>query len=203
MKKRIVRKFLVLGIIFISITISIASVLASENKEAPSSQVTLKNDENILANITVEWESFFTNWKLMDLCPRVNITQDETRVFYFPEINGAIQMNFTVLCKHIMLNNALFPRFERYDAIIKHNNINIFNNYTKFYCCSKLSWEYVTLELDHMLNPVYTNGQNATLQVIVGTRTFPCGLLFGHYKTLENITVVPRNSTINDCGKMN
>ena len=194
--KYIVKKTIIIGTMFILITTSIIPIHASKNIKDISTQPALENSENILGYITVEWESFWTHLKLLDLIPKVNITQSDMREFNFTEINGVIQMNFTVLCKQICLNQVLFPRFTRFDVIIKHDGLNIYNYNTSFHLWKNLTWEYITITLgpNDSINPLETNGHNATLEPTLGIRAFP-GALLGNYKTIDNglepITVIP------------
>jgi len=194
MSNVLLKKSWCLAVILLLITMSTISIPAIENKKDISPQTTLEYSENILAYITVEWESFFSGWNLSDLPPNVTINQSDTREFHFQEINGIIQMNFTVVCKQKLLNRTLFPRFARFDLVLKHNNTHIYNDINSFFC-NELIWKYgnIIVGRNDTINDLVTNGQNATLIPTVGTRTFPTLFLFltGIYEELEPITVVP------------
>jgi hypothetical protein len=194
MKKGVVRKSIVLGIIFILMVMSIVPIQASENKKDISPQTTHENGENILGYITVKWQSFFATFNLSDLRPIIIFNQSDTRDFYFPEIDGIVQLNFTVVCRQRLENRTLFPRFTRYEFSIKYNGDFLFNCITKFYPCWTLKWKYndIIQGPKDTINDVHTNGQNVTLSpLLVGVRTIPGNSSWGDYDDWEPITIHP------------
>ena len=190
--KDVTKRTIILGIIFILMMISIVPIQASENKKDAFPQKTLTASENILANMTVTWDSFFHRFSLNDLQPKVIINQSTIKDFYFSEINGTIQMNFTVICKHKLEKSVLIPRFTRVYLAISYNGTNIFQPESINHRCRNLVWEYLnfTVGSDNQLVPLITNGENITLTVEVGAYGFPFGLQ-GITNILDSITVHP------------
>jgi len=190
--KDVTKRTIILGIIFILMMISIVPIQASENKKDAFPQKTLTASENILANITVTWDSFFHRFSLNDLQPKVIINQSTIKDFYFSEINGTIQVNFTVICKHKLEKSVLIPRFTRVYLAISYNDTNIFQPESINHRCRNLVWEYLnfTVGSDNQLVPLITNGENITLTVEVGAYGFPFGLQ-GITNILDSITVHP------------
>jgi len=190
--KDVTKRTIILGIIFILMMISIVPIQASENKKDAFPQKTLTASENILANMTVTWDSFFHRFSLNDLQPKVIINQSTIKDFYFSEINGTIQMNFTVICKHKLEKSVLIPRFTRVYLAISYNDTNIFQPESINHRCRNLVWEYLnfTVGSDNQLVPLITNGENITLTVEVGAYGFPFGLQ-GITNILDSITVHP------------
>lgn len=195
--KDIKNRIIILSTIIILITMSIVPIQAGENNKDFLQKPMQKNSENILGYITVEWESFFATYNLFDIPPRYNFTQSDTKVFYFPEIDNVIKMNFKLDCKQKLLNRTLFPRLVRFDLIINHDNTRIFDEIKYAFCWGPedLVWKNsdIIVGTDNALNDIVTNGSNATLKIKIGIRPFPSCLLFitGIYKDLEPITVVP------------
>jgi hypothetical protein len=190
--KDVTKRTIILGIIFILMMISIVPIQASENKKDAFPQKTLTASENILANMTVTWDSFFHRFSLNDLQPKVIINQSTIKDFYFSEINGTIQVNFTVICKHKLEKSVLIPRFTRVYLAISYNDTNIFQPESINHRCRNLVWEYLnfTVGSDNQLVPLITNGENITLAVEVGAYGFPFGLQ-GITNILDFITVHP------------
>jgi hypothetical protein len=190
--KDVTKRTIILGIIFILMMISIVPIQASENKKDAFPQKTLTASENILANMTVTWDSFFHRFSLNDLQPKVIINQSTIKDFYFSEINGTIQLNFTVICKHKLEKSVLIPRFTRVYLAISYNDTNIFQPESINHRCRNLVWEYLnfTVGSDNQLVPLITNGENITLTVEVGAYGFPFGLQ-GITNILDSITVHP------------
>ena len=190
--KDVTKRTIILGIIFILMMISIVPIQASENKKDAFPQKTLTASENILANMTITWDSFFHRFSLNDLQPKVIINQSTIKDFYFSEINGTIQMNFTVICKHKLEKSVLIPRFTRVYLAISYNDTNIFQPESINHRCRNLVWEYLnfTVGSDNQLVPLITNGENITLTVEVGAYGFPFGLQ-GITNILDSITVHP------------
>jgi hypothetical protein len=194
MKKSWMKKASVLGTLIILITLSIAPIQANENKKEVSSQTSHENGENILGTITVKHQSFWATGDLRDLIPTIIFNQSDTRDFYFEEIDGWIQLNFTVICKQRLENYTSFPRFTRYETYVKYNDDYIFAFRSLSYICWTLKWKYnnITLKPDQMINGLYTNGQSITLSYLqAGVRAFPGYLLTGKYINWEPITIHP------------
>lgn len=194
MEKEMIRKALVLGSLFILITMSIVPIQASENKKELSPYNTYKYGDNILGTITVKYQSFWATGDPRDLIPIIIFNQSDTKDFYFDEIDGWIQLNFTVICKQRLENYTSFPRFTRYETYIKYNGDHIFAYRSISYICWTLKWKYnnITLGPDQMINGIYTNGQNITLSYLqVGVRAFPGYFFVGNYTNWEPITVHP------------
>jgi hypothetical protein len=191
--KDIIKRTIVLGTLVILMTMSIVPIQASENKKEVSPQTTHENGKNILAYITVEWESFFSTWNITHLPPKINITQSDIRDFYFPEINGVIKMNFTIVCKQKVLDNVLFRRWVRFEFYLPNSSPYIYNTQNSSFT-KKLTWEYSNITVGpNTLNDLVTNGSNATLIPRVGVRCFPIFWIFffGVYEDLKPIVVHP------------
>jgi len=151
---------------------------------------TLAANENIIADIALTWDSFFHQFSLKDLAPNVTINQSATRDFYFPEINGTIPLiNFTVVCKHKLLNPVLLPRFTIVQLAVSYNGSYILLNQSDYHRCQSFDWEYInlTVESGNGFTPLVTNGQNLTLNIEVGTFFF----IFGSIEQLAPITIHP------------
>jgi len=188
--KNIPQKTIILGIITILLIISIAPDQARFTKKEISPQQNLLENENIVADITVTWDSFFHQFSLKDLAPNVTINQTATTDFYFPEINGSIpQLNFTVICKHKLISPVIFPRFTQVYIAISYNGSFILLNQSSNHRCQNLEWEYINLTVDSSNGfiPLVTNGENVTLNVEVGAYFF----IFGAIEQLAPITIHP------------
>jgi hypothetical protein len=190
--KEVTKGTMVLGIFFVLMMLSIANSQASENKKDSFPQKNLAASENILANMTVTWDSFFKTFSLEGLQPNVTINQSAITDFYFHEINGTIQMNFTIVCKHRLENRVLFPRFTRVYLAISYNDSYLFLHESINHRCKNLTWDYLnfTVAPENQLVPLLTNGENMTLSVEVGAYGFPFGFQ-GITNVLDNITVHP------------
>jgi hypothetical protein len=190
---KVVKSTIIIGIVFILMMISIVSIQASENKKDAFPQKTLASSENILANISLSWDSFFHKFSLKDLDPIVVINQSSVKDFYFPEINGTIpNINFTVVCQHRLLNPVLIPRFTRVYIAISYNDTYILLNESINHRCKSLEWEYInfTVESNNQFIPLITNGENITLTVEVGAYYF-FFRYWGVIEMLDPITVHP------------
>jgi len=181
---------LVIGVTFILMMICIEPILASENSKDVFPQSTLTASENVLADITVTWDSFFHRFSLKDLAPNVTCDQSAITDFYFPEINGSIpKINFTVICKHKLVTPVLFPRFTQVYLAISYNGSYILLNQSSYHRCKSLEWEYInlTVESNDGFIPLITNGENITLEVEVGAFFF----IFGTIEQLAPIMIHP------------
>jgi hypothetical protein len=185
--------FLLFSIVILLIGTSIGSADIQNNKKTLLRQ-THENNENILGTITVKWQSFFATGKLKELAPCIHWEQSDTRVFNFSEKNGVLQMNFTVICRQILINRTLFPRFVRYEFMLPTGGPYYYNEVKSSYCKS-LSWKYcdITVGSNDIRNDLITDGNNVTLRFKVGVRTFPTltNLTQGWYTESEPITLVP------------
>ena len=172
--------------------ISIVPIHAREKTKDAFPQKTLAASENILANMTVTWDSFFHRFSFKDLQPKVSINQSAIKDFYFPEINNTIQMNFTVIFKHRLEKSVFIPRFTRVYVAISYNDTYLFQPESINHRCKNLVWEYhnFTVGPDTQLVDLITNGENATLTVVVGVYGFPFGFQ-GISEILDPIIVHP------------
>lgn len=188
--KNILQKTMILGIIAVLLIVSIAPNQARYTQKETIPQQTHLANENIVADITVTWDSFLHRFSLKDLAPNVTINQSGTRDFYFPEINGSIpQINFTVICKHKLLSTVIFPRFTQVYIAISYNGTIILLSQSPNHRCQSLEWEYINLTVDSSNGfiPLVTNGENITLNVEVGAYFF----IFGAIEQLAPITIHP------------
>jgi len=190
--KDVIKRAKILGIIVILLMTSIVTIQAAVLEKNTESWTTSGESENILADITVSWNSFFHTFNINDLQPIVTINQSDTVDFYFPEINDTLQMNFTVICKHRLINKVLFPRSTRVYLSITYNDTYIFRHESNNKRCKTLTWEYLnsTVDQDNQLINLTTYGENVTLKVEVGIYGFPFGFK-GITMYLNDITVHP------------
>jgi len=188
--KKILQKTIILDIIIILLFVSVTPNQASITKKETSPQQNLLANDNIVADITVTWDSFLHRFSLQDLGPNVTINQTATTDFYFPEINGSIpQINFTVVCKHKLVSKVLFPRVTQVYLALSYNGSYILLNESSYHRCKSLEWEYInlTVESNNGFIPLVTNGENITLDVEVGAYFF----IFGAIEPLAPITIHP------------
>jgi hypothetical protein len=175
---------IIIGLSFILLMISIEPINADGTKKEICSPKTLTASENILADITMTWDSFFHRFSIKDLEPIVTINQSSITDFYFPEVNGTIpQINFTIICKHRLENPVVFPRFTVVYLAISYNGTYILLNESINHRCKSLEWEYInlTVESNDQFTPLITNGENVTLTVEVGAYFF----FFKYWGTIE------------------
>jgi hypothetical protein len=188
--KNILQKTIILGTITILLILSIAPNQARYTNHETNPQQTLLANENVIADITVTWDSFLHRFSLKDLAPNVTINQTATTDFYFPEINGSIpQINFTVICKHKLIRPVIFPRFTQVYIAVSYNGSYILLSESSNHRCQSLDWEYINLTVDasNGFIPLVTNGENITLNVEVGAYFF----VFGAIEQLTPITIHP------------
>ena len=197
MKRRITKLCIVGGIFIIFMTMSVIPIQASKIEKEMSPQTTQDNGQNILGYMIVQWDSWFARWTCSGLKPKINFTQSDTRVFYFNETGGFIQMNFTIVCKMRLLNHCLFPRWAQFEFFLPNEPPYIIDARSVGYCWD-LKWKYFNITVDpsskYYINPLFTNGSNATLIPKVGVRAiFDENLSYwvGRYVNWEPITVVP------------
>lgn len=163
---------------------------ASMIKKGVVTSQNLTENVNVLADITVTWDSFFHRFSLKDLGPNITINQSASTDFYFPEINGSIpQMNFTVVCKHKLVSKVIFPRFTQVYMAMKYNGTYILLNQSSYHRCKNLEWEYInlTIQTNDAFIPLKTQGQNVTLEVEVGAFFF----ILGSIQQIAPITIHP------------
>ncbi len=188
--KNIRQKTLIIGTISLLLIMSVASNQARDTTRQTNPQKNLLTNENVVADITVTWDSFFHRFSIKDLAPNVTITQTPTRDFYFPEINGSIpQLNFTVTCKHKLVSSVILPRFTQVYIAISYNNTYILLRQSENHRCKNLEWEYINLTVDSSNGfiPLVTHGQNITLDIEVGAYFF----IFGSIERLAPVTIHP------------
>ncbi len=188
--KNIRQKTIILGIITLLLFISVAPNQARDADTETTPQQNLLENDNIVADITVTWDSFFHRFSFKDLAPNVTINQSTTTDFYFPEINGSIpHINFTVVCKHKLVTKVLFPRFTQVYLAISYNGSFILLNESSKLRCTSLEWEYINLTVssNNGFIPLLTNGENITLDIEVGAYFF----IFGAIQQLTPVTIHP------------
>ena len=171
------------------ITMSIVPVDANKTTETQCPQKTHSAIQYDLGSIIVKWEWAFQHWP-----PIVNFIINNQTEFIFPEINGTLQMNFSVTCQHRMDNRLVFPRWTRFVILIWYKGDYIWNYQSKFYHCpGNLLWDYhnVTLDQTNQIFPIVTMGQNATLKVQFWVYGFPPAFLVPVRSNIVNITVFP------------
>ncbi len=186
-------KIAIIGLVVILLIINIKPIPADKNNKEISYQKTLITTDNILANISVIWDSFLHRFSKEDLEPIVTINQSATKDFYFPEINGTIpQINFSVICKHRLNYTVIIPRFTRVYIAISFNGTYILLNQSINNRCKSKEWEYInyTIESNADFIPLITNGGNITLTIEVGAYFF-FFKLWGKIISLDPITIQP------------
>ena len=180
------------GIIVLLLIVGI-STQATLLKKEEYVQQNLTFDENIVADISLSWDSFLHRFSLKDLDPIVTINQSSITDYYFPETNGTIsKINFTVICKHQLLYPVLLPRSTRVYLAIYYNDSYILLQESENHRCKTQEWEYInfTVESDDSFEPLVTNGENITLTLEVGAYGFFFGLR-GEIQLLEPIIIHP------------
>lgn len=190
--KKTLKKIPAVGIVVVLLIMSITAQATIHNHEADEQQ-NLAFNENIVAEISLSWDSFLRNFSLKALNPIVTINQSSTTDYYFPEINGSIpKINFTVNCKHQLLYRVLLPRSTQVYLAIQYNDSYIFLQESEKHRCTTEEWEYInfTAESDESFEPLLTNGENITLTLEVGAYGFFFGLR-GEIRFLEPITIHP------------
>lgn len=190
--KSVIQKTSLAAIVVVLLTMS-TSAQATLLKKDQSVQQNLNVDDNIVADISLSWDSFLHRFSLKDLNPIVTINQSSTTDYYFPEVNGTIpKINFTVICKHQLLYRVLLPRSTRVYLAILYNDTYIFLQESENYRCNTEEWEYInfTAESDDSFEPLVTNGGNITVTLEVGAYGFFFGLR-GEIRLLEPITIHP------------
>jgi hypothetical protein len=188
--KKTFQKTILTGTIVILLLINFTPIQARNTSTEMVPVQNLGANENIVADIALTWDSFFHLHTLKGLAPNVTINQSTTRDFYFPEINGTIPLiNFTVVCKHKLLNPVLLPRFTLVHLAISYNGTYILLNESDYHRCQSLEWEYInlTVESRNGFVPLVTNGQNLTLDIEVGAFFF----IFGSIEQLAPVTIHP------------
>jgi hypothetical protein len=166
---------IIIAVVSIFLLISIEPILAEKKTEDARFQTTLLDTENVLANISVTWDSFLRRFSFKDLEPLVIINSSGINDFYFPEINGTIpQINFSVICKHRLNHSVIFPRFTRAYIAVSYNGTYILLNQSIKTPCKSLEWEYInfSIQSNEDFIPLETNGENITLDVEVGAYFF-------------------------------
>lgn len=188
--KSSLQKNILVGTIVILLFINFSPIQAKNTAMEKKLAQSLSDNENIVADIALTWDSFFHQYTLKSLAPNVTINQSATRDFYFPEINGTIPLiNFTVVCKHKLLNPVILPRFTQVYLTVSYNGTYILLNQSIYHRCKSLDWEYInlTIESRNGFVPLVTNGQNLTLEIEVGAIFF----VFGSIEKLAPITIHP------------
>jgi hypothetical protein len=187
---RILHKTIIIGIITLLLTISIIPTQARTSNQQSTPQQTFLENDNIVADIEVTWDSFLHRLKLKEFGPNVTINQSITKDFYFPEINGSIlSINFTVTCKHKLLTKVILPRFTQVYLAVSYNGTYILLTETENIRCKSLDWEYINLTVasSNGFIPLQTNGENITLNIEVGAYFF----IFGSIQQLTPVTIHP------------
>jgi hypothetical protein len=188
--KNIHQKYTILGLIALVLILSIAPGQTRLINNESNPQHSLFANDNIVADISVTWDSFLHHYSIKDLAPNVTINQSATRDFYFPEINGTIpQLNFTVICKHKLISPVILPRFTQVYIAVYLNGSYILLSQSPNHRCQSQDWEYINLTVDSSNGfiPLESNGQNITLDIEVGAYFF----IFGSIQRLAPVTIHP------------
>jgi len=192
--KDVVKRFIVLATTVLVLIMSVVPIQASVHKKEMKPQSTVAFSGNILANVSLSWDSFLHRFSFNDLDPKVSINQSAVRDFYFPEINGTIQqMNFTVIFRHKLDYRVILPRYTQFYLAIPYNDTYFLFLYeSEKYRATTFEWEYhnFTVGPDDQLLPLETHGKNTTLTVEVGAYGNFFGLR-GETEVLANITIHP------------
>jgi hypothetical protein len=187
MKDTWVKKGLVVSIILLFIgvavlpNINLSVVKASNDNDLV--EVTTHVIENVLGEIKVWW-----GWLIK---PGLNVQfifTNQTK-FYFSEINGEIQMNFTVICRHILENRFFLPRWTVFNVdVYMPVGFFIWHFRSQPIRCRNLTWEYhnITLDKNNQITGIQTHGHNVTLGV-----SFSVGLFQRYWSIGHDITVIP------------
>lgn len=190
--KKIAKRATLITTVVALLLLSISTQATLLKKEELNQENQTVND-NVVADITLSWDSFLRRFSLKDLNPIVTINQSSIQDYYFPEINGTIPtINFTVVCKHRLLNPVILPRSTRVYLAILYNDSYIFLQESQNYRCKNTEWEYInfTATSDDAFEPLLTNGENITLTLEVGAYGFFFGLR-GEIQLMEPIRIHP------------
>jgi hypothetical protein len=188
--KNIHQKYTIIGLITLVLILSIGPNQAQLINNQTNPQHSFFNNYNIVADISVTWDSFLHHYSIKDLAPNITINQSATRDFYFPEINGTIpQINFTVICKHKLISPVILPRFTQVYIAVYLNGSYILLSQSPNHRCQSQDWEYINLTVDSSNGfiPLESNGQNITLDIEVGAYFF----IFGSIQRLAPVTIHP------------
>jgi hypothetical protein len=185
------KRAIVFGTIFILITMSMIPIYASDTTKNQSPQKVQSEQQYVLGYITVSCDWFFVKGHVPF---KAVITFSNQTEFHFPEINGIIQMNFTVICKQRLEDHLIFPRWVKYYAEVWEAGSPDYtwDYWSHYYRCRSLLWKYhnITLDKTNWIFPVHTNGSNATIRVILAVSGLPVPIL-PTSSANETITVVP------------
>ncbi len=170
MKNKLIIKGLMFGTIFILLTLSIVPINASKTTNDQKSCETQSANQYILGEIRVGWDYYFKQKPFI-----FNITFNNQTEFEFPEINGTIQTNFTVVFMHRLENRLIFPRWTKAWILVWQGNNYIWNIQTPYYRCKDLKWEYHNITLN-AINWIYSPVANQSIYAMIGVGGFPTHL---------------------------
>jgi hypothetical protein len=190
MMKETGKKAIIVGTIFILITMSIVPIQASDIKRETALQKTQLTNNNVIGTLTLKWNNFLMTSKLSW---KINFNQSTTRDFYFTEVNGTLQnVNFTIICKQWLENRVIVPRFIKCHLALYNdtNGVYYFDYWThRFWIWGNPTvWKYSNFSVGPK-EQINSLKDNITVQIYFYVRgSFPMINQAANF-TLENITV--------------
>jgi hypothetical protein len=181
MKNRFFKKTLVIAILLLITTISVASAYATSYEN--NATVTMDEPDNYLGEIRFIHTSIIQRLKWVN--QRQMFHKPAITDFYFPEVNGSILVNFTLIIRQRLTlekqaDNNRFSRWSAYAGIPDDDDIIIEVSETR---CTSIDWEIITVNLTAR-KPIETNGESKDLNVYlyggVSVNGIP-GLYWGFY----------------------
>jgi len=153
------KKGMVLGIIFLFVGAGVVSSIAgNENKQNMENS----SGENILGTIKI------THSTPMDLnvFMEVEFIPVEDKEFYFPEVDGKVELNFTVICEHDLYSDSgIFTRKSKIRVDVDDIKEHIMYAHGEgTYNCESTEIELNNLSVE-MTKLLVTNGEPKELYV--------------------------------------
>lgn len=166
------KRVIIFGTIFILITMSIVPIYASETTKDQNPEKAQSATHYTLATIEIRCD-----WIWKPFVPlSINVTWNNQTEYEFPEINGTIQTNFTVVIKYRLENWVIIPRWIKVFILIWQGTDYIWNLNTTYFRCSGLKWKYhnITLNNNNQINPPIVN---KTLVAGFSVSEFPTNIM--------------------------
>jgi hypothetical protein len=187
MEKRYFNKTLVIGIILLLTTVSIGSSYATRHEN--NGTVGMQEPINYLGEIIIIHTSPLHNLHFVKVIYKP--VPVDKRDFYFPEVNGSVDMNFTVNCSHQLSVAWLHDRESNWIVFVSSENDYVIGSLTK--PCISIDRETYTLNLTARI-PLVTNGQDKKLTVYFygGATVNGIRLIDWGYYPLMIFQIIPR-----------
>ena len=152
------RRFLIFGAIIL-LFIPIVNIYAVENDEHQKN-VEVSGVNNLLATIEITHYRIFEKDVIMD----IEITPADNREYNFTEIDGIVEMNFTIIFNHRLYTNNIIMRETLLGIRVKDSEAVYLDDY-EFFPCNSTETLTDYFYVDKVNKACYTNGTNQTLRV--------------------------------------